>query len=73
MTTLLQKAIASKKLTKVQKAFTKEEHELIVALLNNEISLTQVKKALGIKSVTSVYVYSFRCLQHYLDKNNIKI
>ena len=71
--TLLEKAKSLETQKKSSRSFTDEEYELILALVNNEVSLSQVKRATGIKSVTTVYVYAFRCLQDYMNKKNKKL
>ena len=64
--TLLQKA-KSIKPNKRKSTFTKEEMDLTMAWVNDEIGITQVMKVLNTSSGMS-YVFLARCTKHILNE-----
>lgn len=71
--TLLQKAKNIQTQNPIQRKFSDEELELVLAFVRNEISLTQVGKVLGKKSITTCYVWCFRALQEAIRTNKTNL
>ena len=67
--TLLQKAKESKSGRATKRSFTKEDTELVMAWVNDEITLTQLGKAVGKQSKgVASYSYVALVLKNHLRK-----